>query len=209
MLNLSDNDKEYLKILIIDCETFHLSEKESLDYIGSKLKRVSRETYYRFKKAITDDNTYGNIFSGSSFFGGSPFTKSLSSLYLGTQRMKIVNSSSDIRIRSHNVWDDIDFVSRYSDRYFADANDVIARSHRLSGRINSQIALANKNYKSIPSGATIREEYVKCGNPYCYRCKHGPYYYGYWKENGKLKKKYIGKYDPRNEANSENHELNF
>jgi hypothetical protein len=25
---------------------------------------------------------------------------------------------------------------------------------------------------------------------------HGPYYYAYWKENGKLKKKYIGtKYD--------------
>jgi len=23
-------------------------------------------------------------------------------------------------------------------------------------------------------------------------CPHGPYYYAYWKENGKLKKKYIG-----------------
>jgi hypothetical protein len=56
---------------------------------------------------------------------------------------------------------------------------------------------------------TIRKEYVKCGNPYCYRCKHGPYYYAYWKENGKLKKKYIGLYNPREETKKEDDELHF
>ena len=44
----------------------------------------------------------------------------------------------------------------------------------------------------IPKNATIRQEYVKCGKFECEKI-HGPYYYAYWKEKGKLKKKYIGK----------------
>jgi hypothetical protein len=67
--------------------------------------------------------------------------------------------------------------------------------------------------KSLPpSNATIKEEYVSCGNEWC--CskgnltdtnvpkedrfhnigRHGPYYYAYWKDptTKKLKKKYIG-----------------
>jgi len=39
---------------------------------------------------------------------------------------------------------------------------------------------------------------VKCGNPSC-RCArpggelHGPYWYYYWKKDGKTKSKYVGK----------------
>jgi len=40
-------------------------------------------------------------------------------------------------------------------------------------------------------------EYVKCGKPTCKRCPHGPYWYGYKRDNGKMKKKYCGKKDPR------------
>jgi hypothetical protein len=35
--------------------------------------------------------------------------------------------------------------------------------------------------------ATIRQEYVKCGNPDCQK-SHGPYFYAYWKQDKKLKK---------------------
>lgn len=46
---------------------------------------------------------------------------------------------------------------------------------------------------------TYRREYVKCGKPGC-QCAtgrgHGPYWYAYWKENGRLKKRYIGKKRP-------------
>jgi hypothetical protein len=46
------------------------------------------------------------------------------------------------------------------------------------------------------SNATIKEEYVRCGKLEC-PYEHGPYYYAYWKDdNGKLRKKYIGKYHP-------------
>jgi hypothetical protein len=44
----------------------------------------------------------------------------------------------------------------------------------------------------IPLNATIRQEYVKCGNPDC-GTSHGPYLYAYWKEGKKLKKRYVGK----------------
>lgn len=40
---------------------------------------------------------------------------------------------------------------------------------------------------------TIREEMVKCGRPGCKSCPHGPYRYKYWREGGKLRKKYLGK----------------
>jgi hypothetical protein len=39
---------------------------------------------------------------------------------------------------------------------------------------------------------TIREEYVKCGKKGCRKCPHGPYRYVYWRENGKLRKRYLG-----------------
>jgi hypothetical protein len=44
----------------------------------------------------------------------------------------------------------------------------------------------------IPMNATIRQEYVKCGNPDCQNA-HGPYFYAYWKQDKKLNKKYVGK----------------
>jgi hypothetical protein len=44
----------------------------------------------------------------------------------------------------------------------------------------------------IPQNATIRQEYVKCGNPDCQN-SHGPYLYAYWKQDKKLRKLYVGK----------------
>jgi hypothetical protein len=39
---------------------------------------------------------------------------------------------------------------------------------------------------------TYRLERVSCGKG-CKGCPHGPYWYGYWKEDGKTRSKYIGK----------------
>jgi hypothetical protein len=44
----------------------------------------------------------------------------------------------------------------------------------------------------IPPNATIRQEYVRCGNPDCQN-QHGPYLYAYWREDKKLNKRYVGK----------------
>ena len=39
---------------------------------------------------------------------------------------------------------------------------------------------------------TYRLERVSCGKG-CKGCPHGPYWYGYWKEGGKTRSRYIGK----------------
>ena len=50
----------------------------------------------------------------------------------------------------------------------------------------------NDNDLDIPPNATVRQEYVRCGNPDCQN-SHGPYLYAYWKQDKKLKKRYVGK----------------
>jgi hypothetical protein len=196
MVELTEADKDYIKLLILDCETFHLNKKESLAYISKKLNRkISSTSYYDCKKEISDDDFIAN------FCLDSKWEKNFSIMHNIAERNRILNSSSDVKIKSHNVWNDPEFISKYSDRFFADIYALGEQTNHMIARINSQRELTSRNYKSIPSGATIRKEYVKCGNP-PYGRKHGPYYYAYWRdENGKLRKKYIGKYDPRNKEN--------
>ena len=40
---------------------------------------------------------------------------------------------------------------------------------------------------------TYRLESVRCGKPGCTTCPHGPYWYAYYREGGKLRSRYIGK----------------
>jgi hypothetical protein len=40
---------------------------------------------------------------------------------------------------------------------------------------------------------TFRQEAVRCGRKNCRRCPHGPYWYAYWREGGRLRSRYIGK----------------
>lgn len=54
-------------------------------------------------------------------------------------------------------------------------------------------------YNSISENTTIKEEFIKCGKENCYDCPHGPYFYAYWRDkvSKKLKKKYLGNTNPR------------
>jgi hypothetical protein len=42
-------------------------------------------------------------------------------------------------------------------------------------------------------GITYRLEEVRCGKPGCKSCPHGPYWYAYYREAGRLKSRYIGR----------------
>lgn len=47
-----------------------------------------------------------------------------------------------------------------------------------------------------PSGSgkvSYRLEPVTCGKPGCTRCPHGPYWYAYWREDGRVRSRYIGR----------------
>lgn len=46
------------------------------------------------------------------------------------------------------------------------------------------------------SAESLVLESVKCGRKGCKKCPHGPYWYAYRKENGKTKKRYVGKVKP-------------
>ena len=52
---------------------------------------------------------------------------------------------------------------------------------------------------SEPGGAdrvpkvTFRQQLVRCGKQGCATCPHGPYWYAYWREDGRMRSRYIGK----------------
>ena len=51
-----------------------------------------------------------------------------------------------------------------------------------------------------PGKVTFRQERVRCGRASCTRCPHGPYWYAYWREDGRLRSRYVGKELPSAEA---------
>lgn len=44
-----------------------------------------------------------------------------------------------------------------------------------------------------PGKVSYRLEPVNCGKPGCSKCPHGPYWYAYWREGGRVRSKYIGR----------------
>lgn len=43
---------------------------------------------------------------------------------------------------------------------------------------------------------TYRLEMVKCGKAGCRSCPHGPYWYAYYREDNRLRSRYVGKEAP-------------
>ena len=43
---------------------------------------------------------------------------------------------------------------------------------------------------------SYRQEHVRCGKEGCGACPHGPYWYAYWKQDGRTRKQYIGRQLP-------------
>lgn len=53
--------------------------------------------------------------------------------------------------------------------------------------------------EGAPLHVTYRQEEVRCGGDGCNGCPHGPYWYGYWKQDGRTRKMYIGRTLPGEE----------
>jgi hypothetical protein len=49
---------------------------------------------------------------------------------------------------------------------------------------------------TAPARVSYRQEHVRCGKDGCRSCPHGPYWYAYWKEQGRTRKQYIGRHLP-------------
>ena len=186
MNRFSESDKRLLNQSIITCEIHRLTEKESLSYIRKKTsKPISRRKYYYYKKELYLEKILKKS-NSFRFMGEKPL--------LPERRFLNVDNGE-----SRNYSDEIvlDFVPEHYFKLLSDTKGFTFRSGRMFSRIN-RLETSIENYECVPSGATIRKEYVKCGHYYCNRCTHGPYYYAYWRdEKRKLRKKYIGKHDPR------------
>jgi hypothetical protein len=53
MHRFSLSEKRILKLMIVDCEAHHMTEKEALYYIRKQFgRRISRRTYYNYKNII-------------------------------------------------------------------------------------------------------------------------------------------------------------
>jgi len=75
-------------------------------------------------------------------------------------------------------------IRDYVDRLIADREGISERdSHTAKGVIPED---------RRPGSVTYRQEWVRCGKD-CKKCPHGPYWYCYWKEDGKTRTRYIGK----------------
>lgn len=45
-------------------------------------------------------------------------------------------------------------------------------------------------------GVSYRRQLVRCGKASCTTCPHGPYWYAHWREEGRPRKRYIGRHLP-------------
>ena len=50
--------------------------------------------------------------------------------------------------------------------------------------------------KGEKGNVTFRQEMVRCGKDGCTTCPHGPYWYAYWREDGRTRSRYVGKQLP-------------
>lgn len=53
--------------------------------------------------------------------------------------------------------------------------------------------------EGAPLAVSYRQEHVRCGKDDCGTCPHGPYWYAYWREEGRRRKAYIGRTLPGEE----------
>ena len=190
-------EKQLLKYLVANCEIYYLNEAESLKYIKDNFTRpISRRTYYSYKKALYKE--HGDRFPDFKLFNSlsSSYTKSKSnkvwnSISMIAEKKRIVNEG----IIEHNIepWEFVmlDDGQKFLKTLLVNDEKFVEKVEKLIGQTESR----KKKHKSIPENATIRKEYVKCYNEFCLSCPHGPYYYAYWRSNGKkLNKKYLGRY---------------
>ena len=65
---------------------------------------------------------------------------------------------------------------------------------KMLGRPGGTSALGTKNGGTLPKTGAVCRQWVRCGRPNC-RCArgepHGPYHYLFWREGGRLHKRYV------------------
>ena len=66
----------------------------------------------------------------------------------------------------------------------------------LERRKGNKVMRGARHYEQAVGSLTFRYETVRCGKKNCSKCPHGPYWYAYWKENGRTRSRYVGRLLP-------------
>jgi len=76
--------------------------------------------------------------------------------------------------------------------------------HELRRLLMLATARLEQRGVDLPAGGAprvgLRRQWVRCGKSSCTRCPHGPYWYAYWREDGKRRSRYVGRLDDLEEA---------
>jgi hypothetical protein len=189
-MNMEKNSNLILH-LIKSCENYDLNEKESIETINKILnKNISRRTYYNYKNKLYDKEIIHQV--KNSIYDNHMMRCLLLNFEETDQKMSL---KADFLVYQQlpdrkDIFDD----TVWQKDELEELEEMKFRIEQFDKPLNEPL----QRYDEVPKNANISEEFIKCGKENCNDCPHGPYYYAYWKDTAtkKLKKKYIGQFDP-------------
>ena len=84
-------------------------------------------------------------------------------------------------------------LTQLTEKQIAQLRAIDERLHRVVQERRASATRPSVHAEQTFGSLTFRYETVRCGKPNCTRCPHGPYWYAYWKENGRTRSRYIGR----------------
>jgi hypothetical protein len=178
--------------LIKSCECYDLTEKESIEIIKKILdKDISRRTYYNYKKKLYDKEIIHQV--KDSIYDNHMMRCLLLELEDTDQKMSL---NSDFLVYQQ-LPDRKDIF--HNENIQKAGTEELEKTKTMIAKFENQMNEPLQRYDGLRKNANIRKEFIKCGKESCNDCPHGPYYYAYWKDPStkKLKKKYIGQFNPK------------
>lgn len=192
MARLSNKEKLILNFIITNCELYHLNESEAMTYIQYNFDRpISRRMYYSYKNRIYRDYEKGSMYSEALKRTHPKIFKRNCNVFLASDKIQMIRNGLKEKINLHK-YDRLTFIPKCLKALQAIEPPSIERIEKDIKLLESGENSVNRFLISRPKNTCVREEYIKCGKTNCFTCPHGPYYYAYWKDNGKLRKKYLG-----------------
>jgi hypothetical protein len=187
---LYDKQKLVLIYIVTNCEIYCLNEKEAMQYIKLNFGQISRRTYYNYKNEIYHRYEKNPLFA---LIRKDPNFRTKMTRFLISDRNELFAKALKYNIK---IWEfnKLNFIPQYITDLHARGQKAIDKGKKWMTKSELERRPANTDHISVPVNYTTRLEYIKCGKYSCLSCPHGPYYYAYWKnENGKLRKRYLGK----------------
>ncbi len=87
-------------------------------------------------------------------------------------------------------------LTRLDEKQIEQLRKIEDRLHRVAQERRAGLSRPTVHAEQTFGSITFRYETVRCGKANCTRCPHGPYWYAYWKENGRTRSRYIGRVLP-------------